>query len=65
VSAITVTISAHRRHAAGLLPRQLLARYGELYPVEVAMMRMRCGECASVTARLARLCRPDCRWQRG
>jgi hypothetical protein len=54
-------------HAAGLPVRQLLARNGELYPVERAMVRTRSGECggASVTPRLARLCRPGCRWQRG
>jgi hypothetical protein len=55
------------RHMAGLPVRQLLARYGELYLVERAMLQMRCGECgcASVKPRLARLCEPGCRWQRG
>jgi hypothetical protein len=53
-------------HTAGLPVRQLLARYGELFPVETAMRRMRCGECdgARVVHRLARLCEPGCRYWR-
>jgi hypothetical protein len=48
---------------AGLPVRQLLARFGELSPVEAAMLRMRCGKCEGgrFFHRLARLCDPGCR----
>jgi hypothetical protein len=50
-------------HMAGLPVRQLLARFGELSPVEAAMLRMRCGKCEGgrFFHRLARLCDPGCR----
>lgn len=54
-------------HAAGLPVRQLIARFGELYPIEAALWSMRCDECKGrkVSARLARLCDPGCGRQRG
>jgi len=52
---------------AGLPVRQLIRRYGDLYPVEDALISLRCDDCGSrgVTARLARLCDPGCPRQRG
>ena len=54
-------------HAAGLPVRQLIARFGELYPLDSALWSLRCDECKSskVSARLARLCDPGCGRQRG
>ncbi len=53
-------------HYAALPIAQLLARYGELFPVEMALFHVKCtgcGEC-KVEARLARLCDPGCPKQR-
>jgi hypothetical protein len=54
-------------HASGLPVRLLLARYGELCPVEQAMFHFRCAERGEqrVSAKLARLCDPGCGRQRG
>ena len=55
-------------HMAGLPVRQLLDQFGELYPVDAAMMKLRCTACdqgGQVTARLGRLCNPGCRNWRG
>jgi hypothetical protein len=52
---------------AGLPVRQLLKRFGELFPVEHAMFKLKCDECGStkVAPRLARLCDPGCQRRRG
>lgn len=55
-------------HMAGLPVRQLLDRFGELYPVDAALTKLRCTACdqgGQVTTRLARLCDPGCRHWRG
>lgn len=54
-------------HAGGLPVRQLIKRFGELFPVEQAMFKLRCDECGSskVAHRLARLCDRGCPRQRG
>ena len=53
----------------GALPVGLLvARYGELEPVETALLKMRCDECrvvGRVTSKLVKLCEPGCGRQRG
>lgn len=55
-------------HASGLPVRLLIGRYGELCPIEHALVRFRCDECdgdARVSVKLARLCDPGCAQQRG
>ena len=46
---------------------RILARFGELYPAEQAMIWVRCVECGAVNpeARHMRLCEPGCPRQRG
>lgn len=53
-------------HQAVLPAAQLLIRFGELYPLEFALDRLRCSRCngAGVEAKLARLCDPGCPRQR-
>ncbi len=49
-------------HQAPLPVALLLARYGELYPVELALDRLRCTACGErkIDLLLARLCSPEC-----
>ncbi len=55
-------------HMGALPVGLLLARFGELEPVDTALHRLRCDQCrevGKVTHRLARLCEPGCHRQRG
>ena len=56
------------RHTAGMPVRQPLDRFGELYPVDAVIMKLRCTACGQegqVTTRLARLRDSGCRHWRG
>ena len=47
---------------------QLLEKFGDVHPVHVAMLKVRCTGCnqtGQVTAKLARLCDPGCGRARG
>lgn len=55
-------------HMGALPVGLMLARYGELEPVETALRKLRCDQCrevGKVSHRLARLCEPGCHRQRG
>lgn len=54
-------------HRGALPVAQLLARWGDLLPVDAALARMRCSAYGryEVKARLLRLCDPGCPRQRG
>ena len=55
-------------HMAPIPIDRLIRRYGELMPVEQAMMRLRCAKCGeigTVRPRTMRLCEPGCPRQRG
>ena len=54
-------------HRGALPAAQLVARWGDLPPVEAALARMHCGTCkrCEVEARLLRLCDPGFPRQRG
>ena len=50
-------------HMAPLPVRELIRRYGELVPLEMALLHLRCEECqgSKVEARLVPLCESGCR----
>ena len=50
-------------HLAPLPVRDLVRRYGEMCPVEMALLHLRCEDCSQskVEARLIPLCEPGCR----
>ena len=54
-------------HQASLPVDALIARYGELQPLEFVLQRLSCTRCSGreVEYRLARLCDPGCGKQRG
>jgi hypothetical protein len=55
-------------HMAPIPVDRLIKRYGELLPVDQAMMRLRCAKCGEVgtaKAKNMRLCEPGCPKQRG
>lgn len=51
-------------HAVPLALRELIRWFGELYPIEEALTRLRCDECQAtkVKMNMARLCEPGCRY---
>jgi hypothetical protein len=51
------------QHMAPLPVRELIRRYGDSCPVEMALIHLRCEECrqSNVEARLVPLCEPGCR----
>lgn len=65
---IQVGICGGCGYMAALPLAALLRRYGELYPVESAMMNVRCtdcGEAGKTQPRIVRLCDRGCPKQRG
>lgn len=54
-------------HMAPLPLRDMIRRYGELFPIDEVLWRLRCEDCRAreVEMRLARLCDPGCRNWRG
>lgn len=55
-------------HQAPVPVDRLVRRYGDLLPVDEALMRLRCARCGKlgeVTLRHVRLCEPGCPKQRG
>ncbi len=55
------------RHMGPLPVEQLIRRFGELIPVEMAMVHLRCTACGGrkVQHQMVRLCEPSCPKQRG
>jgi hypothetical protein len=60
---VRMAVCLNCRHMAPLPMRELLRRFGELCPVEMALLHLRCEECqqSKVEARLIPLCEPGCR----
>ena len=60
---VRTAICLNCRHMAPLPIRNLVRRFGELYPIDEALMTLRCEECgqSKVEARLIPLCEPGCR----
>jgi hypothetical protein len=53
-------------HMAPLPVRELVRRFGQQYPVDLAMKRLRCESCRErdVEAQMIPLCEPGCRRRR-
>lgn len=60
---IRVAVCGGCGHQAALPVEQLVQRFGELFPIETALFRMRCSTCGEnkVAAKLLLLCEPGCR----
>jgi len=60
---VRMAVCLNCRHMAPLPVRDLVRRFGELCPVEMALLHLRCEECeqSKVEARLIPLCEPGCR----
>jgi hypothetical protein len=63
---VRMAVCLNCRHMAPLPLRDLVHRFGELRPVEMALLHLRCEECgqSKVEARLIPLCEPGCRRRR-
>jgi hypothetical protein len=62
-----MAVCQHCGHMGAIPVRQLIRRYGELYPIDTVMMTLKCDECGKSRAEppLCRLCDPGCGRQRG
>jgi hypothetical protein len=60
---VRMAVCMNCQHMAPLPVRDLLRRYGEVCPAEMALIHLRCEECqgSKVEARLVPLCEPGCR----
>jgi len=60
---VRMAVCLNCRHMAPLPVCDLVRRYGELCPIEMAVLHLRCEECrqTKVEARLMPLCEPGCR----
>ncbi len=60
---VRMAVCVNCQHMAPLPVRDLVRRYGDLFPAELALLRLRCEECqhSKVEAKLIPLCEPGCR----
>jgi hypothetical protein len=63
---VGIVLCLNYRHMVPLPVRDMVRRYSELYPVEMALLHLRCDRCreSKLEARLIPLCEASCRWWR-
>ena len=63
---VRMAVCQNCRHMAPLPVRELVRRFGQQYPLDLAVKRLRCQRCRQcrVEAQLIPLCEPGCRRRR-